>query len=146
MNMSGRRILKTTAAVVGISALGALGSGTAFAATSSHQGIAPTTHGASTADATDLASPSSSKSGDLHTFAVPKMDTHTAAPSYRYDDNNDYNDDSDNNSGYRYNNDRYNDDSDYRYNDYNNDDDYGYGRYRNRDNGLLGGGLLGNDN
>jgi len=33
MKMSGRRILKTTAAVVGISALGALGTGIAFAAT-----------------------------------------------------------------------------------------------------------------
>ena len=145
MNMSGRRILKTTAAVVGISALGALGPGTAFAATTTDLGSAPTTHGTSTADATDLASPSSSKSGDLHTFAVPKMNTHVSEPSYRnYDDNN-Y-DDNSNDSGYRYNNSRYDDNNDYRYNDYNNDDDYYYnGRYRNHDNGLLGGGLLGND-
>src|SRR5882757_4953178 len=95
MNMSGRRILKTTAAVVGIGALGALGSGTAFAATSTDLGGAPNSHGTSTADAAGLATPASSKSGDLHTFAMPKMATHVAEPSTRYDDSD--NSDSDNN-------------------------------------------------
>jgi len=145
MNMSGRRILKTTAAVVGISAMGALGTGTAFAATTTDLGGAPTTHGTSTADATDLASPSSSKSGDLHTFAMPKMDTHVSEPTTRYDDDNDYDDDNYSNSSYR-NNDRYNDDDDYRYNNYDDDGDYYNGRYHyrnNDDDGLLGGGLLG---
>ena len=152
MNMSGRRILKTTAAVVGISALGALGTGTAFAATPADLHGAPTTHGTSTADATDLATPASSKSGDLHTFAVPKMDTHVAEPTTRYSDDyndNNYNDD-DNYSDSGYRNNRYDDDNDgYRYNDYNDDDGYYYnGRYhyRNNDDGLLGGGLLGGNN
>lgn len=151
MNMSGRRILKTTAAVVGISALGALGSGTAFAATPTHLGDAPTTHGTSAADATDLASPASSKSDELHTFAVPKMDTHVAEPTTRYNDDNDYSDDNNNDdSDYNdngYNNSRYNDDNGYRYNDYNDNGYYDNGYYhRNNDDGLLGGGLLGGNN
>ena len=146
MNMSGRRILKTTAAVVGMSALGALGTGTAFAATPTDLGAAPTSHGTSTADAAGLSSPASSQSGDLHTFAMPKMDTHVAEPTTRYNDDNDYNDD----DNYRGNNSRYDDNNDYRYDDsdYNDDGYYYNGRYhyRNNDDGLLGGGLLGGNN
>lgn len=153
MNMSGRRILKTTAAVVGISALGALGSGTAFAATPADLGGAPTSHGTSTADAAGLSSPTSSSASDLHAFAVPKMDTHVAEPATRYNDDNDYNNDDDN--GYRSGNGRYDDNnynSDYNDSDYNNDYNDGYyrdgyyHRYRNNDDGLLGGGLLGGNN
>lgn len=156
MNESGRRILKTTAAVVGISALGVLGSGTAFAATSTDLGGAPSSSGTSTADEAGLSSPASSRGGDLHTFAVPKMSSNVASPSTpysssdnRYNDNNDnnsYNDNNDNNSDSNYNdnndnNSDYNDNGyDNGYSDYN---DNGYGRYRNNDNGLLGGGLLG---
>lgn len=147
MNVSGRRILKTTAAVVGISALGALGTGTAFAATPTDLGVAPTSHGTSTADTAGLSSPTSSSADELHSFAAPKMATHVSEPSYRYDDDNDYNDDNDN---YRSSNSRYDDDNDYRYNDsdYNDDNDGywsngRYHRYNNDDDGLLGGGLLG---
>jgi hypothetical protein len=152
MNVSGRRILKTTAAVVGISALGALGTGTAFAATPTDLGGVPNSHGTSATDAAGLSSPTSSQSGDLHTFAMPKMDTHVAEPTTRYNDNN-YNDNSD--SGYdhnrnsRYDN-NYDNNSDYNDNGYDNNYDNGYydnGYYhRNNDNGLLGGGLLGGNN
>ncbi|HTK62584.1 MAG TPA: hypothetical protein VL595_09410 [Pseudonocardia sp.] len=147
MNVSGRRILKTTAAVVGISALGALGTGTAFAATPTDLGVAPTSHGTSTADTAGLSSPTSSSADELHSFAAPKMATHVSEPSYRYDDNND---DSDYNDDRNYRSSRYDDNNDYNddnYNDYNDDND-GYwsnGRYHryNNDDGLLGGGLLG---
>lgn len=144
MNMSGRRILKTTAAVVGMSALGALGTGTAFAATPTDIGVAPTSHGTSTADASGLSSPSSSSTGDLHSFAVPKMNTHVSEPTTRYDDDN-YNDD----DNYRSSNSRYDNDNDYRYNNSDYDDDYygnRYDRYDRDDDGILGGGLLGGNN
>ena len=154
MNVSGRRILKTTAAVVGISALGALGTGTAFAATPTDLGVAPTSHGTSTADAAGLSSPTSSNSGELHSFAMPKTDTHVAQPTTRYSDDNNYDDNNNSDdNGYRSSNSRYNDNNDYNdnnsdYND-NNDGYYSNGRYHyrnNDDNGLLGGGLLGGNN
>jgi hypothetical protein len=159
MNMSGRRILKTTAAVVGISALGALGAGTAFAATPTDLGDAPTGHGTSTMDKVDLSSPASSKGSDLHTFAMPKMATHIAEPTTRYNDNNDNSDYGSSNSDYNDdNNSGYNDNSDYNHNnsDYNDNNGYynhgyynhGYYNdgYGHNDNGLLGGGLLGGNN
>lgn len=150
MNISGRRILKTTATVVGLGALGALGSGTAFAATSADLGGAPTSHGAGAVDEAGLSSPTSAKSGEPHSFAMPKMATHIDEPSSRYDDNN-YDNNYDNNadsSDYRDNN-RYNDNNNYDNNYdngyYNNDNGYDNG-YRNHDGGLFGGGLLGGNN
>jgi hypothetical protein len=151
MNMSGRRILKTTAAVVGISALGALGTGIAFAATPTDLGEAPTGHGTSTMDKVDLSSPTSSKGSDLHTFAMPKMATHIAEPTTRYNDNNDnsdygtssYDNNSYDNNSYDYNNSDYNDNSGYS-NNY--DNGYYNDGYRHNGNGLLGGGLLGGNN
>lgn len=158
MKMSGRRILKTTAAVVGISALGAMGTGTAFAAAPTGLGDAPTGHGTSTIDNVGLTSPASSKGSELHTFAMPKMATHIAEPTTRYNDNNDNNSDygssryDDNN----YDSSRYDNNSNYDgydnnnsdYNGYDNNYDNGYydNGYRHNGNGLLGGGLLGGNN
>ena len=147
MKMSGRRILKTTAAVVGISALGALGAGTAFAATPTDLGDAPSGHGTSTIDRVDLSSPASSKGSDLHTFAMPKMATHIADPTTRYNDNNDNSDYGTSNydNNYDDNNSDYNNSD---YNGYSNNYDNGYYNdgYRHNGNGLLGGGLLGGNN
>jgi hypothetical protein len=155
MNINGHRILKTTAAVVSISALGALGSGTAFAAIPT----GTTTDGASTSHAAsemNLPSPASSKGDDLHSFAMPKAVSHTAEPTTGYD-NNDNND----NFGYRGSNYDSSNSYDSRYSDnYNNaypnnyhngySDNYNNGYYNNGyrhdDNGLLGGGLLGGNN
>ena len=96
MTVASRRTLKATVAILGISALSALGSGTAFAATSTVSGPAADSHGASTADGADHSTPVSSSNDDLHSFAAPKLATHAAAPTPGYDDSS-YNND---NSGY----------------------------------------------
>ena len=165
MSSNKRRILKTAAAIVGISAMGAIGSGTAFAAIPT----VPDGHvgGQSSASDPDQSIPVSSRSGDLHTFVTPTMAKQVAEPSTSYDDNT-YNDD---NSGGRSSDGRHDDNgssgrsddngsddnssddnSDSSYDD-NGDYDNGYydngyydNGYRHNDNGLLGGGLLGGNN
>lgn len=154
MIRTGSRTLKTTAAILGVSALAALGSGTAFAGTAAAVGSSTDSYGARTTDHIEHATPGSPKSGDLHSFATPTMATHIAEPSTRYDnnDNSDYRGnnsryDNNENSGYDSN---YDDSNSYDNNNgyYNNYDDNGYygNGYRHNDNGLLGGGLLGGNN
>jgi hypothetical protein len=155
MNAHSRRTVKAAVAILGIGAMGAIGSGTALAAPS--LGSASGSHDIATStDGAGHFAPVASEGGEMHSFAAPKLGTHIAEPTTRYDDNN-YNDnnyDSNNGSDYRGRSSRYDNsydansyDSNYN-NRYDNNYDNGYydSGYRHNDNGLLGGGLLGGSN
>lgn len=154
MNAHSRRTVKAVAAILGIGAMSAIGSGTALAApslgsASDSQDVATSTDGSG-----HLAPVASG--GEMHSFATPKLGTHIAQPTTRYDNNN-YNDNNYNSnngsdyrgrsSGYARNYDDNGYDSAYN-NRYDNNYDNGYydSGYRHNDNGLLGGGLLGGSN
>jgi len=176
MNNAGGRMFTTSAAVLGISVMGALGAGTAFASVPAAPGGSAGGHGAAVADPAEQSIPTSSKSADLHSFVTPTMATHVAKPDMAYDDGN-YNDSSYNDRGYgdrsygnygdsNYAGKNYNDsyssgnrNGDYgdydrgasgnyrsRYSDSNYYNGYGDNGYRHNDDGLFGGGLLGKNN
>ncbi|MBA2324591.1 MAG: hypothetical protein H0V92_11465, partial [Pseudonocardiales bacterium] len=76
MNKSSRRVLRTTAAVLGVTALGAVGSGTAFADTVGDvHGVSNGHSDTDFAPADDSAGLPSDELGapDMHTFQMPSL-------------------------------------------------------------------------
>jgi hypothetical protein len=87
MSKSSRRIMRTTAAVIGMSAIGALGSGTAFADTVPALDGAPDAGGAT--GATDLTGAQDGLGAvqevggtDLHSFELPSVADQSVHSAY----------------------------------------------------------------
>lgn len=84
MSKSSRRIMRTTAAVIGMSAIGAMGSGTAFAATAPALDGAPDAAGATglTGVQDGLGAVEEVGGTDLHSFEMPSVADQSVKSAY----------------------------------------------------------------